>query len=108
MSASADPRPWTTATDGLIIRVHLTPKGGRDAIEGVMEKDGAGPQLRLKVRAAPQDGKANQAAIECLAKALGVAKSNVTLTSGGKSRHKSFHAKGDSAALAAALEKCLA
>jgi len=101
------PRPWTAAADGLTIRVHLTPKGGRDAIEGILLKDGAAAELRMKVRAAPEDGKANQAAIDCLAKALGVAKSNVRLTSGGKSRHKIFHATGGSAALAAALESCL-
>jgi len=44
--------------------------------------------LKVKITAAPDKGKANEKLIEILAKEFGVAKSQVEITSGLKSRHK--------------------
>lgn len=49
--------------------------------------DAAG-QLNIKIRAPAQDGKANAYLVDFLAKQLGVAKSNVTITAGFTSSHK--------------------
>ncbi len=65
------------------IRVRLTPKASRDEIVGW--QDGL---LRVRVCAPPVDGKANDALVRLLAKALGVPKSAVGVVSGAKSREK--------------------
>ena len=44
--------------------------------------------LKVRVRARPIDGEANDALIRLLAKSLGVSKSSVTVVRGGQSRSK--------------------
>ena len=78
----------------LVFHIRLTPKGGRDAVEGWV-----GDHLKVRVRAVPEDGKANAALLALLAKELGVAKSAVTLETGAKARLKSVSVVGDTAAL---------
>lgn len=60
--------------------------------------------LSVKLCAAPTDGAANEALVRLLAKALGVARRDVTLASGATSRLKRLDIQGDPARLAAALE----
>ena len=71
------------------IKVRLTPRGGRDAIDGW-----DGDTLRVRVASAPVDGKANDALLRLLAKALGVAPSRLTLVSGARSRTKMIDIDG--------------
>lgn len=82
--------------------MRLTPKGGRDGLDGI----GEGPEgavLKARVRATPRDGQANRALVKLIAKSLGVPKSAVQLTAGQKSRIKSFRIDGDPAALSAQM-----
>lgn len=83
--------------------VRVTPKGGRDAIDG-WTRDGAG-RLMLKVRvcAAASDGAANAAVTALLARALKVPKSALTLAAGQTARVKRFEAEVTEADLAAAF-----
>jgi uncharacterized protein (TIGR00251 family) len=68
--------------------VRLTPKGGRDSVEGwTVESDGK-RTLKARVSAPPEDGKANQALIRLLAKTLNIGKSKVRIVSGAASRLK--------------------
>ena len=97
--------PWRATEAGLTLVVRLTPKGGRDAIDGVETMSDGRPVLKARVRAAPEDGKANAALIEFLAKALRVPKTAVTLASGQTSRVKSLEIAGDFVALSAALAR---
>lgn len=46
--------------------VRLTPSGGRDAITGIREG-----VLQVRVKAPPEDGKANEALLRLLGRALG-------------------------------------
>ena len=69
---------------GAVVAVRVTPRGGRDAIEGVTE---AG-ELQVRVPAAPADGAANAAVIKLVAKAAQVPRGAVTLVSGATGRHK--------------------
>lgn len=92
--------PWREGGTGLLVRVRLTPKASRDAIEG-LEATADGPALKARVRALPQDGEANAAVIKLVADWLGVAKSAVDLASGGKSRVKTLAVAGNGAELAA-------
>jgi uncharacterized protein YggU (UPF0235/DUF167 family) len=79
---------------GVDLALHVTPRAGRDVIEGV---DGEG-RLRLRVSAAPVDGAANDAVVALLAAELGVRRSAVTLTGGATSRYKRCHVDGVDAA----------
>ena len=64
------------------LTVRVTPRGGRDAVEG-WARDAAGrPVLRLRVAAAAADGAANAAVVALLAKALQRPKGAITLLRG--------------------------
>ena len=70
------------------LTVRVTPRGGRDAVEG-WTRDGAGrPVLKVRVAAAAADGKANAAVMAVLADALGVAPSSLSLIRGQTARVK--------------------
>ena len=75
--------------DGVVIDVKVTPKASREGIGP--ERDG---RLVVKVSAPPEDGKANAAVCKLVAKALGVAKSNVSVDTGETSRSKRLIATG--------------
>jgi uncharacterized protein (TIGR00251 family) len=89
----------------MLITVRLTPKGGRDAIEGYETLADGRTVLKVRVRAAPSDGEANAALGRVLAKALGVPPSRVNIVGGATSRIKRVEVSGDAAMLSAALEK---
>jgi len=91
--------------DALVFHVRLTPKGGRDAVEGWATAADGAAHLKARVRAVPEDGKANAALIVLLAKELGVAKSALAIVSGEKARLKTISATGDTSALAVRLER---
>lgn len=84
--------------------VHVTPKAGRDAVEGWTIDAKGGRALKVKLRAVPADGEANDALIALLAKTLGLAKSRIAILRGGQSRMKMVDADGDSALLTARLQ----
>lgn len=70
--------------------VHLTPKASHNKIEGwALDTEGQ-KVLRVKVTAVPENGKANEALIKLLAKALHLPKSKITLIRGEISRIKQF------------------
>jgi uncharacterized protein YggU (UPF0235/DUF167 family) len=60
--------------------------------------------LKARVRVAPSDGEANSALQRLLAQTLGVAPREVVLVSGAASRIKRMLIRGDTSAVAAALE----
>jgi len=96
---------WSAAPGGLAISVRLTPKGGRDFIDGIETLSDGRTVLKARVRAAPFEGAANEALVALLAKSLGIPPRNVEIISGATSRIKRVHVVGDAAALAAKLEK---
>jgi len=89
---------------GVCLHVRLTPKGGRDALEGWARGADASEHLKARVRAAPEDGNANAALIGLLAQKLGVAKSAVRIAGGQSARLKRIEVVGEARALAARLE----
>lgn len=72
------------------LAVRVTPRSGRDAIEGWALDSAGRPFLKLRVTAAPADGAANAAVIALVAKALKRPKSQIVLASGGTARRKSL------------------
>jgi len=101
-------RPWTVAAGGVSLTVRLTPRGGRDAIDGIdMLADGR-CVLKARVRSPASEGEANAALIRLVAHALGVAPRAVALVAGNTARIKRLTIEGEGRALAAALEKIVA
>jgi uncharacterized protein (TIGR00251 family) len=98
-------RPWKAVADGVHVDVRLTPKGGRDAVDGVETLADDRTILRVRVRAAPSDGEANGALVKLVAKFLEVAPSRVQIIAGATARIKRLAVDGDATALVAALEK---
>ena len=89
---------------GLRLRVRLTPRGGRDRIEGWVEDEDGAPVLKARVAAPPVDGAANAALIRLLAKTLGVPKSAVTISAGETARTKTVVIDGAAADLSSRLQ----
>lgn len=76
------------------LTVRLTPRGGRDAIEGFAE-DGAGRSLlKARVAAPPIEGEANAALVKLLARALGLPRGAVRIASGETARVKIIEIDG--------------
>lgn len=89
---------------GVVLTVRLTPKGGRDAIDGVEHMADGRAALKVRVRAAPSEGEANEALMRLIARTLGVAPRAVSFVAGATSRVKRLRIEGDAAALSASLE----
>ncbi|HEU0150178.1 MAG TPA: DUF167 domain-containing protein [Bradyrhizobium sp.] len=98
-------QPWRAVSDGVQLAVRVTPRGGRDAIDGIETLSDDRSVLKLRVRAVAEGGEANRAVIELLAKSLGVSKAAIRLRSGATSRLKQVVISGDPAALDVALAK---
>ena len=90
---------------GLAVSIRLTPKGGRDAIDGIEQRADGQCVLKARVRAAASEGRANAALVALLARAAGVPPRDVTLVSGATARVKRLTIAGHGPTLAAALEK---
>jgi hypothetical protein len=69
--------------NGITFQVKVVPAGSRTSIEGVY-----GDMLKVKLSAAPEKGKANEALIEFLAEKLGVKRKFVKIISGLTSKVK--------------------
>jgi uncharacterized protein (TIGR00251 family) len=94
-------------TTGVVVPVRLTPKSGRDEIAG-LEDFGGETVLKARVRAVPEDGRANTALEKLIAKWLGLPPSAVKVAHGGKSRLKQIAITGDQASLPALIAERLA
>lgn len=80
--------PLTADGDACLLAVHATPRAPKNAIDGI-ERDAAGRiWLRVRVTAAPEDGKANKAVIRLLSKSWGIPASHFSVHSGDAARYK--------------------
>ncbi len=74
--------------------VRLTPRGGRDAVEGWARDQDGRPYLKVRVAAPPLDGAANAALERLIAKALKRPKGAVRIVSGEHARLKQLEIDG--------------
>ena len=95
--------PWRTSSEGISVALRVTPRGGRDDIDGVETLSDGRSVLKVRVRAIADGGEANRAVTELLARSLHVPKARVRLLSGATSRLKQIAIDGDPAALGEAL-----
>lgn len=79
----------TETGEGVIFNLHVQPRASRNEICGVQ-----GDALKLRLTSPPVEDAANRLCVEFLAKLLGVAKSNVSIIAGARSRHKTIKAIG--------------
>jgi hypothetical protein len=101
-------RPWVLAADGLLLAVRVTPKGGRDAVDGIADLADGTCVLKVRVRTAASGGAANAALLRLVAGTLGLPARDVSLLAGDRARIKRLKIAGAGPALAAALEKICA
>ncbi len=72
------------------LELHVQPGAKRTEVAGMH-----GERIKIRLAAPPTDGRANAALIEFLAEAFGVARRDVTILSGTKSRDKRVLIEGD-------------
>jgi len=93
-----------TTQGGISFAVRVTPRGGRDSVER-WDSDSAGrAYLKVRLRAVAEDGKANAALLELLAKTLDLPRSAVAISSGFTARTKIVQIAGDASALSHRLQ----
>jgi uncharacterized protein (TIGR00251 family) len=95
--------PWRYSPAGISVRLRVTPRGGRDDIDGIETLANGRSVVKVRVRAIAEGGEANRAVTELLAKSLGVSKAGVRLLSGATSRIKQVAVDGDPKRLGEAL-----
>ena len=87
--------PWRYSSDGISIALRVTPRGGRDDIDGIETLANGRTVVKVRVRAIAEGGEANKAVTELLARALRVPKASVKILSGATSRLKQVAVDGD-------------
>jgi len=92
--------PARPTSDGVFLAVRVSPKAKNDTVGEAVDGPG-GRCLVVRVRAAPEDGKANAAVERLVAAWFDVPKSSVSLTSGHRSRYKQLKIIGDAQCLMA-------
>ena len=91
---------WLVETpEGVVVNVRAAPRSSRAGLDGLV----GGEALKVRIRAAPVDGKANKELVETLADAFGVAKGAVVFKGGETSKTKRILIRGVSAAAARAV-----
>ncbi len=85
----------TALDDHARLTVRLTPSASRDAIDGFETGSDGEEHLKVRVRAVPEKGKANQALIALIAKVLGVPKNRISLVIGDTQRKKILRIEAD-------------
>jgi uncharacterized protein len=79
----------TVTADSVTFTVQVQPRASRAEICGILNGE-----LKVRLTAPPVDDAANAQCVELLAKRLGIARSNVTIIHGNKSRHKTIRIAG--------------
>ena len=102
-----DGGPLSRRGDDLFLTVRLTPRAGRDAVDGPKALSDGRIVLAARVAAVPEDGRANAALLALIAKLAGRPKSTVELVSGATGRVKVVRLAGMDAAAEAALRPAL-
>src|ERR1700751_4772906 len=100
--------PWRYSTQGISVVLRVTPRGGRDDIDGLVTLAHGRVVVKVRVRAIANGGEGNRAVTELLARALGVPTANVRILSGTSSRLKQIAVAGDPTKLGEALRELTA
>jgi uncharacterized protein (TIGR00251 family) len=91
---------------GIMLPLRLTSKSSRDEIIGI-EDFGGDAVVKARVRALPEQGRANEALERLIGGWLKVPPSSVKVAQGGKSRTKQVMIEGDAEMLSRLIATCL-
>ena len=80
---------WKETPEGIILSVKISTKASRSEVVGE-----EGEELKLRIAAVPEKGKANAEIIRLLSKKLKIGKSQITILIGETSRHKKLLLRG--------------
>ena len=80
---------YSETPEGLVLNVKAQPRSSRAGIDGLL-----GEAVKVRIRCAPVDGKANRELIETLADAFDLPKSSVVFKGGETSKTKRLLLKG--------------
>ena len=81
---------WLTDTkNGVVINVLATPRAARNQIQGLH-----GDAIKIRLKAPPVDGKANEALVDFLSEILGIPQRQITLVAGQTNRQKRLSVQG--------------
>jgi uncharacterized protein (TIGR00251 family) len=89
---------YTESPEGIIVNVRAQPRSSRAGVEGVVAD-----ALKVRLRSAPVDGKANKELVETVADAFDLPKSRVKFKSGETSKTKRILVRGMNGAAIAEL-----
>ena len=84
---------FTETPEGVILNVRAQPRSSRSGLDGLI-----GDAVKVRIRCAPVDGKANKELVETLADAFDLPKSAVVFKSGETSKTKRILLRGTEAA----------
>ncbi len=87
----------TETPEGVVLNIRAQPRSSRPGLDGL-----AGDAVKVRIKSAPVDGKANKELIETLADEFGIAKSRVVFKSGETSKTKRVLLTGVSPSMVAA------
>lgn len=93
--------------DGVEIHIRATPNARVEKIDGFENRDDGNQYLKVKIRAIPEDGAANESIIKIIAKALKIPKSDIELKSGQKGRIKCLLVKNKNLDIEAIIKALL-
>jgi uncharacterized protein (TIGR00251 family) len=87
--------PLTPMPDGVRVAIRLTPRARTDRLVAVAATAGGGRVVKASVTAPPEDGRANEALLQLLAKAWQLPRRDLAIVGGAASRQKTVHISGD-------------
>ena len=82
----------TETPEGTVLNVKAQPRSSKAGVDGLV-----GDAVKVRVKCAPVDGKANKELVETLAEAFGLPKTSVVFKSGETSKQKRILLSGVSA-----------
>jgi uncharacterized protein (TIGR00251 family) len=100
-------KPYGAVPGGVRLAVRLTPRAGRDALDGTGVDAQGRPVLLVRLAAPPVEGAANEALVAFLADLLDLRRKDVTIRSGQTSRTKIVSLAGDPDALLMRLSRVI-
>lgn len=80
---------YTETAEGVVLNVKAQPRSSRSGLDGLV-----GDAVKVRIRSAPVDGKANKELVETLADAFGLPKSRVIFKGGETSKTKRILLQG--------------
>ena len=83
---------FTETSEGIVLNVRAQPRSSRSGIDGLL-----GDAVKVRIRCAPVDGKANKELVETLADAFGLPKSSVAFKGGETAKEKRLLLRGTTA-----------